>query len=265
MKNPKHILITGASSGIGQGLAEYYAGDGAYLYLTGRNVERLQAVAQACRDKGAVVEANVIDVTDADAMKEWITGFEHLDLAIANAGISGGTGGHKAGEPVAQARTIFDTNITGVLNTFEPALEKMKIQTSTPPCKAKGQIAIVSSLAGLRGYPSAPGYSASKGAVRFYGEAMRGVLKPNNIEVNVIFPGFVTSRITEANDFPMPLKMNADKAAKIIAKGLARNKGRIAFPWPMYAMAWLIGILPDGLAQKILAKAPVKMAIVKEN
>lgn len=261
MKNPKHILITGASSGIGQALAEHYARDGVTLYITGRNQERLDAVAQFCRDKGAMVEARTVDVTDKEAMVKWVEGLAQLDLVIANAGISGGTGGNQAGEPVAQARTIFDVNITGVLNTFEPVLQVMEQQTGTP----KGQIAIVSSMAGLRGYPSAPAYSASKGTVRFYGEAMRGVLKPQNIEVNVICPGFVDSRITDANNFPMPFKMKADKAVHIIAKGLSRNKGRIAFPWPMYVMAGLIGMLPDWLAQKMLSKVPTKMAIVKED
>ena len=122
----------------------------------------------------------------------------------------------------------------------------------------KGQIAIVSSLAGFRGWSSSPAYSASKGCVRFYGEAMRGALKDSNIHISVICPGFVTSRITDANDFPMPFKMSAEKAATIIAKGLAKNKGRICFPWPMYFICWLIGILPDCLAQRLLSKTPHK-------
>ncbi len=260
MKNPKHILITGASSGIGQALAYFYAQNGVSLYLTGRNAERLEAVREACSEKGANVSVRCVDVADQQAMAQWIAILPQLDLIIANAGISGGTGGHEMGEPIAQARSIFEVNITGVLNTIEPALQKMQALD-----KPAGQIAVVSSLAGFRGYPSAPAYSASKGAVRFYGEAMRGAYAKTGIDFNVICPGFVTSRITDANDFPMPLKMEASKAAEIIAKGLAKNKGRIVFPWPMHFMAWFIGILPDGLAQKILANAPAKMAIVKEN
>lgn len=255
MKNPKHILITGASSGIGQALAMYYAEAGVTLYLTGRHAERLSAVAKICQDHGADVKAQLLDVTDQTAMLEWMEPMRPLDLVIANAGISGGTGGRLDGEPISEARKIFEVNVTGVFNTVEPALSKMQAQ------ETGGQIAIVSSLAGFRGWPSSPAYSASKGAVRFYGEALRGALKDTNICVNVICPGFVTSRITDQNDFPMPFKMEAEKAATIIAKGLAKNKGRIAFPLPMHFMSWFIGILPDVLAQKLLARAPAKSAL----
>lgn len=260
MKHPKHILITGASSGIGEALAVYYANIDVTLYLNGRNEERLEKVAQRCRDQGAIVDTSLVDVTDQVAMAEWIAkSIENggLDLVIANAGISGGTGGRAEGEPVAEARAIFDVNVNGVFNTIEPSLKAMNGQGNG------GQIAIVSSLAGFRGWPSSPAYSASKGAVRFYGEALRGALKNTKIKVNVICPGFVTSRITDQNNFPMPFKMEANKAAKIIARSLERNKGRICFPWPMYFISWFIGILPDVFAQKILAKAPHKSAIIK--
>ena len=254
----RHILITGGSSGIGAALALHYAAPKVHLYLNGRNQQRLSDVADQCRAKGAAVDTALVDVTDQEAMASWITAMgrdQTLNLVIANAGISGGTGGRAEGEPVLEARKIFDVNVTGVFNTVEPALMVMRRQ------EGGGQIAIVSSLAGFRGWPSSPAYSASKGAVRFYGEALRGALKETNIKINVICPGFVTSRITDENDFPMPFKMEADKAAKIISKGLSKNKGRIAFPWPMHFMTWLIGILPDILAQKLLAKAPAKSAL----
>ncbi len=252
MKNPKFIFITGASSGIGAALAQFYAEKDVQLYLSGRNKERLQAIQTLCEAKGANVDARVINVTEQEAMKDWVNSFESLDLVIANAGISGGTGGRLDGEPLSEARKIFDVNITGVLNTIEPAMELMLAREKS------GQIAVVSSLAGFRGWPSSPAYSASKGAVRFYGEALRGALKNTNISVNVICPGFVTSRITDQNDFPMPFKMEAAQAAKIIANGLAKNKGRICFPFPTHFVSWFIGILPDALAQKMLDKAPAK-------
>ncbi len=254
MKNPKHILITGASSGIGEALALYYAASNTNLYLSGRNEERLKDVQARCEGQGAVVHAKIINVTDEKAMKAWISNIEALDLVIANAGISGGTGGRLDGEPISEARRLFDTNLYGVLNTIEPALEIIR------PQEQGGQIAVLSSLAGFRGWPSSPAYSASKGAVRFYGEALRGALAQTNIKINVICPGFVTSRITDQNDFPMPFKMSADKAAGIIAKGLAKNKGRIAFPFPMFFMSWFISILPDFVAQRLLAHAPAKAA-----
>lgn len=258
MIKPQKILITGASSGIGEALAMHYASEGVFLAISGRNERRLHDVAENCRRKGSEVESALVDVTDRAAMENWITqtDSEHnLELVIANAGISGGTEGRIDGEPVSEARKIFDVNVTGVFNTVEPALNAFK------QLNERRQIAIVSSLAGFRGWPSAPAYTASKGAVRFYGEALRGALSKSNIAVNVICPGFVTSRMTDQNDFPMPFKISAEKAAKIIAKGLEKNKSRIAFPWPIHFISWLISILPDYLAQKMLSLSPAKKAV----
>lgn len=260
MKNsintPKAILITGASSGLGEGLALHYAAPGVFLALSGRNRDRLETAAQLCRARGAIVETLNACITDRETVAQWIEdvdGRQPLDLVIANAGISGGTGGSMTGEGVEQARHIFDVNVTGVFNTIEPVLPRMIERKA-------GQIAVVSSLAGFRGWPGAPAYSASKGAVRFYGEALRGSLAGTGVNVNVICPGFVRTRMTEANDFPMPFLMDRERAADIIARGLAANRGRIAFPWPTHFSAWFASILPDFVAQWVLRQMPAKAA-----
>lgn len=260
MKNPRTILITGASSGIGEALALHYAAPGVTLHLSGRNQERLAAVAAAAQEKGAHVTTAPVNVTDRATMSAWIAGKDAqtpLDLVIANAGISGGTGGGKGGpmhgEPVDQARAIFDVNLGGVLNTIEPVLPAMQ-------GRGKGQIAIISSLAAYRGWPGAPAYSASKGAVRFYGEALRGAVHGSGVSINVVCPGFVVSRMTDVNEFPMPFLMSADKAARIIARGLEKDRGRIAFPMPTHFVAWLVSVFPDFLIQGVLRRLPAKSA-----
>lgn len=250
----KHILITGASSGIGQALAENYAAPGVMLSLTGRNTERLASVTANCRAKGADVFAKAVCVTDAQAMHDFMTECDTrqpVDLVIANAGVSGGTGGDAAGEGMKQTRTIFDINVGGVFNTVEPLLPRMLQRKS-------GQIALMASLAGFRGWPGAPAYCASKAAVKVYGEGLRGSLLQTGVKVNVICPGFVVSRMTDANDFSMPFLMDTDQAANIIIKGLQRNKGRIWFPLPAYLMTRFFCALPDDLAIKFLAKLPAK-------
>ena len=250
MKNPKSILITGASSGIGRALALEYASSGINLYLCGRDPERLEEIGVACEEMGATVETQIIDVTNKTQLSVWIDKIMTLDLVIANAGIGQSL---KPEDNLADhTKEIFDVNLNGVFNTIHPAIEKMKVTNS-------GQIAIISSIAGYHGMPSAPAYSASKVAVKAYGEALRGYYFNHGIEVNVICPGFVRSRITDKNNFTMPFFMEAEKAAKIIRNGLEKNKGLIAFPWQTrMLMGSMVRFLPEFILEKILRSLPEK-------
>lgn len=252
MENPRNILITGASSGIGEALAMHYAAPGIYLALSGRDKARLENVAERCRERGATVEENIISVTDRDAMRVWIDDIDQrhpLDLVIANAGISGGTG--SGGESEEQVREIFDVNITGVLNTVLPVLPLMEK-------RKRGQVALMASLASFSGWPGAPAYGASKGCVRLYGEALRGALRGSGVRVSVICPGFVESRMTAVNDYKMPFLLDSSRAAGIIARGLAKDRGRIFFPWQSVILAMLIASLPLTLNHRILTRLPKK-------
>ncbi len=249
--DPGAILITGASSGIGEALALDYAAPGRFLALSGRNATRLETVAEACRNLGAQVQADVVDVAHRSAMVRWFVGVDDvhpLDLVVANAGIPGGTIGGQV-ESEEQVRDALAVNLAGVLNTVWPAIACMRE-------RGRGQIAIISSLAGFRGLPGAPAYSASKAAVKSYGEALRGWLRADGIRLSVVLPGYVRTRMTENNAFPMPFIMDADKAARIIRHGLKRDKARIAFPWPMYMAMWLMGALPPALTDPLLKVAP---------
>ncbi len=253
---PASILITGASSGIGAALALEFAGPGVALALTGRDEARLAAVAGACRKAGAEPRIEVLDVREREPLAAWIAEVDRaapLELVIANAGVSAGTGGTEgdAGESVAQTRRIIATNLDGVFNTVLPAVARMRP-------RGRGQVAIMSSMAAFRGFPGAPAYCASKAAVRVWGEALRGELHDAGIGVSVICPGYVRSGITAVNDFPMPLLMDAERAARIIRRGLARNRPRIAFPGPIYAAVWLLSALPPRLTDPLLRRLPKK-------
>jgi len=254
---PNKILITGGSSGIGAALARAYAADGVTLYLGGRDLERLEAVAADCRDRGAAAFVRCQDVTDRVGMAGWIAQAGPLDLVIANAGISGGTGRTTGGEDPAQVREIMAVNIDGVINTVIPALDGM-LDGAAPASGCRGQIAIMSSLAGFRGLPGAPAYGASKAAVRSWGEGLRGLLAGHGVRVSVICPGFVESPMTAANPYPMPFLTASDRAAEIIKKGLARDRARIAFPWPLAAMVWLLAALPPSWVDPVVRRFPKK-------
>ncbi|MDA0901961.1 MAG: SDR family NAD(P)-dependent oxidoreductase [Proteobacteria bacterium] len=258
MKNPHKILITGASSGLGKALAVEYANSQNILFLSGRNKQRLQEVAKLCEAKQAQVISKVIDVKNKAEMAKWIEEIADkygLDLVIANAGISAGTSsGVESDEQIAE---VFQTNIDGVLNTVNPAVKLMQKQ-------GKGQIAIMSSLAGFRGLPSSPSYSASKAAVRVYGEGLRGFLAKFNVQVNVICPGYVKTPMTDVNKFPMPFLVEAPKAAKIIKKALIKNKSRITFPFALYFTVWLATLLSPTITDPIFAKLPGKESLTNQ-
>ena len=255
---PRSILITGASSGIGEALARAYAVPGTTLALGGRDRGRRDAVAGRCRAAGAGVSAETVDVTDPNAMARWVgtaDGAAPLALVIANAGISAGTGGGDEGAD--QVRRILAVNVDGVMNTVQPAIRAMRARA--PEGGRRGQLAIMSALAAFRGFPGAPAYCASKAAVRVYGEALRTTLASDGIGVSVICPGYVRSRMTANNAFPMPALMDADRAAAIIRRGLARNRARIAFPWRMYAAVWALAALPPALTNPLFARLPRKV------
>ncbi len=248
----KNILITGASSGIGAALALVYAEEKACLFLAGRNDNRLQHTAAQVIAKGGQAHVKVIDVTDSTAMRTWIEEVDHthpLDLVIANAGISAGTG--KGDESEEQNAAIFATNVHGVFNTLHPIIPRMKKRQA-------GQIAIMASLAGFFGIPGAPSYAASKAAVRVYGEGLRGDLAPHGVKLSVVCPGFVQTPMTDVNNFKMPFLMSADRAAQITKKGLEKNKARIAFPLRFAALIWLVAALPPAWTDALFAKLPKK-------
>ena len=249
----ENILITGASSGIGEALAIYYAANGAKnLFLCGRNEERLNNVAIKCRAMGANVKADILDVTDRQEMQKWIEDCDKiapLNLVFANAGVSTGR------ETCEHIYQTFNTNIFGVLNTITPAINIFKQRYD----QSKKIIAITASMAGYHGLPSCPSYSASKACIKAYGEALREDLKKDDIQVNVICPGFVRSRITDKNTCPMPFFMEADQAAAIIAKGIEKNTGLIAFPFAMRLAVYMLSILPNCISGAIYGHLPHKV------
>jgi NAD(P)-dependent dehydrogenase (short-subunit alcohol dehydrogenase family) len=237
---------------LGAALALVYAAAGARLSLHGRNAERLANVAGQARERGAEISTHTGDVGDAEDLAAWIEACDRtaeIDMIIANAGISAGTGG--GGETLEQIHAIFAANVSGVFNTIHPVLPLMMR-------RGRGQVAIISSLAGFRGFPGAPAYCASKAAVRVYGEGLRAEMARHNVEVNVVCPGFIKTPMTDINPFPLPFLMTAERAARIIRKGLEDSRARIAFPWPMYAAIRLLTALPQPLIGFVAERTPRK-------
>ena len=239
-RGARRILLTGASSGIGRALALRYASEGRSLALFGRDAARLEAVAAECRTKGAEADVTVADVRDRRGMAIRIAeadAREPLDLVIANAGVSTGLSPGQIVEDPEAVRGALSINVNGVFNTVEPAIEAMC-------ARRRGQIAVVGSMAGLRGLPYSPAYCASKAAVHLYADSLRGALAPHGVHVSLIVPGFVTTPMTAKLKAWQPGRMSDARAAEIIMRGLDKRAAVIAFPLFVYYAMKLFGLLP---------------------
>lgn len=246
--SPKTVLITGATGGIGGALAEVYVEPGNTLILQGRNAARLAELATLCEEKGARVLTCALDVRNREAFSAWLREIAHqesLDLVIVNAGVNTNIGPDGAGERWEDVEALIDVNVLAAMATVDAVLPAMR-------ARGEGQIALISSLAAYFGLPVTPSYCASKAAVKVYGEALRGWLAPEGIKVNVVMPGYVESKMCRDMPGPKPFLWPADKAARVIKRGLARNRPRISFPFPLNLGTWLLSVIHPAIAQRIV-------------
>lgn len=254
------ILITGASSGLGQALSLTLARPGRTLWLGGRNPERLKKTARDCISRGAAVHLNLCDVTDRPAMADWVQGTRGLDMVLACAGITGGTrkpqgADAPATESSAQIRRIFETDLYGVLNTVLPALELMQGQPRATD-GLRGRICAISSVAGLVSFPGTPSYSAAKAAVDRFMVATGGNTKKAGILLSSVVCGFLDTPMVARNTFPMPGLTDVNSACRRILRGLARKERRITFPLWLAAGSRLMDLLPIKLAEAYYNNQP---------
>lgn len=249
---PAHVVLTGASSGLGRALALHYAAPGRRLSLLGRDGDRLDAVAMACRAKGAAVETAQIDVTDAVALSDWLhaqDGQTPVDLVIANAGLGGSRAlAPRGGEGGAQARALFAVNTVGLINTVTPLLAPMRI-------RRHGSLALVGSIQGDLGLPHSPAYSASKAAVRIYGDGLRRLLRADGLSVTTILPGFIDTPMSQSLRMARPFLWPAEKAARRIAQDIARGARYSIFPFPLRLAIGLGRALPPAVTDFVLTQS----------
>lgn len=251
MRPVRKLFLTGASSGIGQALAEHYAAQGALLGLVARRAMPLQAL--ATRWPGQI-SCYPLDVTDAAALRaaadDFIGRLGVPDIVIANAGVSVGTLTEHP-EDLAVIRQVMDTNLYGMAATFSPFIGGMRRA-------GRGRLVGIASVAGIRGLPGSAAYSASKAAAISYLESLRVELRASGISVLTICPGYIATPMTERNPFPMPFLIPADVAAVRFAQAIARRRSYVVIPWQMGIVGKLLRLLPNAVYDRLLAGAPRK-------
>jgi short-subunit dehydrogenase len=239
------IVITGAASGLGAALALGYAARGVSLGLIDRDQDRLATTARSCSAAGAEVHSLACDVTDVGQLAEWLVAFDKaaaIDLVIANAGI---LVGHALGsaENLSRVTRQISTNLLGVVNTIEPLLPAFIARRA-------GHIAIIASIAALRGVPYSPRYSASKAGARAYGEALRALIETMGVRVCVVCPGFIASPMSERWQGFKFLMISTARAAARIKSGIERGRRRITFPWVLVVGFRLVDLVPAWLGDR---------------
>ncbi|HDR9488004.1 TPA: SDR family NAD(P)-dependent oxidoreductase [Burkholderia aenigmatica] len=245
---PRHIVITGASAGIGRSLAIAYAAPGRVLGLVGRDTERLDACADACRARGAQVVTAQVDVRDAAAMQAWLWQFDDaysIDLLIANAGVASTLSSARDWENLDRTSAIVDTNFYGAMHAVLPVMERMRP-------RRRGQVVLVSSLAAIRGMAISPAYCASKAALKAYGDSVRPLLARDGIRLSVVMPGFVKTAMSDVFPGDKPFLWSAERAAAYIRRRLDAGRSEIAFPGLLAFGMRLLTLLPAALADAIL-------------
>ncbi len=212
----KIVMITGASSGIGRGLAVELARQGAKLGLVARRVGLIEEVAREVEAVGSQAVALPADVQDANSMVAAAAKLNEalgpIDILIANAGI--GPTRDAADMDAAEVAGVINVNVIGAVNSVAAVIPGMVKRGS-------GQLVIISSLAAYRGLPKSAAYCASKAAVSAFFESLRLDLEPRGIAVTIIHPGFIKTPLTAGRDAQMPFLMELDDAVKKI---VARNR-----------------------------------------
>ncbi|MDP2826214.1 MAG: SDR family oxidoreductase [Sulfuritalea sp.] len=240
--------MTGASSGIGEALARHYAQAGATLGLAARRQHRLLELAAELPGTHACY---ALDVADAAALQaaavDFIARCGCPDIVVANAGVSVGTLADDAADLPAFQR-IFQTNVMGMAQTFQPFIAAMKARGS-------GRLVGIASVAGIRGLPGAGAYSASKAATIAYLEALRGELRGSGVKVVTIAPGYIATPMTAVNRYPMPFLLPADEAARRFARAIERGTSYTVIPWQMGVVAKLLRLLPNPVFDALFARA----------
>ncbi len=228
----KTYWIVGASEGLGRALAQALSERGAHLVLSARNADRLAEICATLPNARAVP----FDVTDLEAVRRAVAEVGEVDGLVYNAG---------AYEPMRTGDwdteavlSMTDVNYTGALRVLGETVPGFV-------SAGRGDITLIGSLSGYRGLPAAVGYAASKAALVSLAETMRFDLAGTGVTVRIVNPGFIKTRLTEKNNFKMPMLMSAEDAAKRVIKAMSRRRFRTDFPAPFSWVMRLLDYLPD--------------------
>ena len=247
----KVVLLTGASSGIGEALAIALAKRRATVGLVARREAMLRDLAHRCEVEGGTARAFPCDVTDASAVDDSAAAlrkeFGHIDILIANAGIGGNNADTRALRPEA-VKKVIDINLLGAANSVYAVLPQMLERGS-------GHLVAISSLAGFRGLPKSAAYSASKAGMTAFFESVRLDVAHRGIDVTIIQPGFIKTPLTAGRHNKMPFLMELEDAIPYLIRAIEKKKRFAAFPWQLATLVRAGRIFPAWIYDRVAGRA----------
>jgi short-subunit dehydrogenase len=230
-------------------MARQLAQEGWKVGLTARRQEELEAISNAIRSKGGIAAVATADACDPQAIRSAFQALSDqlgpVDLLIANAGVA--LSMSAIDFSADRFETMVRVNLLAVGHAIEAVLPSMLERKS-------GQIVGISSLAGFRGLPGSSGYSATKAGLSALLEGLRPELRLYGISVTTVHPGYVRTPMTEGRKNFQPLLMEADRAVRIILRGVAQRRSRVDFPRRMAALVHLVRLLPDSIYDRLAAR-----------
>lgn len=239
-------MITGASSGIGKGLALELASRGASLGLLARRQSLLDEIVDEVKRRAVAVAADVRDAKAMKAAAERIRAeLGPIDVLIANAGI--GTAEHVARLDPDDMANVININVLGAANSVAAVVPQMVE-------RGRGQLVAISSLAAYRGLPKSAAYCASKAALSAYFESVRLDLRGTGVAVTIVHPGFIKTPLTAGRAAKMPYLMELDDALPKIVSAIEKGKKSIAFPWQLATVVRAGMFMPASMYDWIMAR-----------
>ncbi|MGZ5917303.1 MAG: SDR family NAD(P)-dependent oxidoreductase [Methyloceanibacter sp.] len=258
------VLVTGGASGIGRQLCLAFARYGARIGLIDREKSNLEAFAETLRQSGVSCAIAAVDVRERervhDAVRQIAGTLGPIDILVTSAGICRASTVDDLKIP--HLEEIVQVNFLGMAYVIEAVLPSMLERGS-------GHIAGISSMAGVRGIPFEPGYSASKAAVAAYLESLRCELRQRGITVTTVFPGYVQTPLLDEINGMMGADMSGGKAftsmaaAARIMEGLEQQRSYISFPTPLWLSVCLSRLMPPRLYDRVMARLFSRFAIAR--
>ena len=236
-------VVTGASSGLGHGLALRLAEAGYGVGLLARRLDRLESLVGRIEQAGGRALAVRCDVSRPEDVRSALAAcaatLGPVDLLVANAGVSGNTRITRPGLAEGVER-VMAVNFLGAVYAVEAVLPSMLERD-------RGHIVAIGSLAGFRGLPLSAAYSASKAAMANFFESLRIDLHRTGVDVTLVRPGYVRTEMTDHNDHPMPFRLELDEGVDRVMRAIQVRRRSVAFPWPLARLAWISQIFPDAV------------------